>query len=391
MDDAATVLDNVMLGWPGAGRILRRRAMAERIRQTSARFGLDIDPHARVSNLPLGRRQRVEILKAILRGADLLILDEPTSNLAGSEVANLLGVLRHLRGAGTGIIFISHKLQEVLDLCDDIVVLRAGRVVSRQPAAGASRAQLAAAMIGRSLPPAAPKSDRAPGATRLAVTGLTLPGLRGIDLTVRAGEVLGIAGVDGNGQIELVEALAGIRRPRSGQIAIDGRDVTRASVAVRLRAGLAYVPADRAHTGLVLGMTVEENLALRGPAARSGHLMQQFDIRAAGPSAIAANLSGGNRQKIVLARELDRNPLVLIAHQAAWGLDPASTGFVLRRIESLREAGGAVLYVSSELEEVLAVADRVAVLFNGRLTGIAARDEITPEQLGTWMSGAAAA
>ncbi len=386
--EASSVLDNIMLGWPEAGRLLRRRDIAARIREASARFGLDIDPRAQVSDLPLGRRQRVEILKAILRGADLLILDEPTSNLAPAEVASLLDVLRNLRGAGTGIIFISHKLPEVLALCDDIVVLRAGRVALRLPAAGSSRQQMAEAMIGRTQA-AAPAADRTQGAPRLTVTGLTLPGLYGIDLTVRAGEVLGIAGVDGNGQRELVEALAGMRPVRSGRIEIDGSDITRASVATRLRAGLAYMPADRAMTALVPGMTIEENLALRGKTTDPTALMREFDIRASGPRDIVAHLSGGNRQKIVIAREFARRPSVLVAHQPAWGLDPASTEFVLRRVASLAAAGSAILYVSSELEDVLVAADRIGVLFNGHLVGIADRGRATQAQLGQWMSGAA--
>lgn len=401
--EAASVLDNVMLGWPEAGGVLRRRRIAGRVRETSARFGLDLDPDTRVADLSLGRRQRVEILKAILRGADLLILDEPTSNLAPAEVASLLAVLRNLRDAGSGLVFISHKLPEVLALCDDVVVLRAGRVSARIRVAEASREDLAAAMIGRDLPP----SPRGPapllGPVRLSATGLRGSGLAGIDLELRAGEILGVAGVDGNGQLELVETLAGTRRASSGRIMLDGRDLTQGSVAVRIQAGLAYIPADRARISLVPRMSIAENLllrqdgrwkAVRGRRAREAAaraLMARFDIRAAGPHAAAATLSGGNQQKIVIARELDRRPAVLIAHQATWGLDPGATGFVLRQVQEMRDAGAAVLYVSSELEDVLAIADRIAVLFGGGFAGTLSRAEADPGRLASWMSGGATA
>lgn len=401
--EAASVLDNVMLGWPEAGGVLRRRRIAARVRETSARFGLDLDPHARVANLPLGRRQRVEILKAILRGADLLILDEPTSNLALAEVASLLAVLRNLRDAGAGVLFISHKLPEVLAVCDDVVVLRAGRVSRRMRVAEASREDLAAAMIGRDLPPPPRGPPSLPGPLRLSATALRGPGLAGIDLELRAGEILGVAGVDGNGQLELVETLAGMRRAGSGRIMLDGRDLTRSSVAARIRAGLAYIPADRARTSLVPRMSIADNLLLRqderwktmrGRRAReaaAGALMARFDIRAAGPHAAAATLSGGNQQKIVIARELDRRPAVLIAHQPTWGLDPGATDFVLRQVQAMRDAGAAVLYVSSELEDVLAIADRIAVLFEGGFAGTLSRAEADPGRLGSWMSGGATA
>ncbi len=406
--EAASVLDNVMLGWPEAGKLLRRRRIAERVRETSARFELDLDPRARVSDLSLGRRQRVEILKAILRGAALLILDEPTSNLAPSEVASLLAVLRHLRNAGAGIVFITHKLPEVLALCDEVVVLRAGRVSAKLPVAGASRADLATAMIGRDLTPPRQSAAGSTGPVRLSVAGLRAPGLSsvdlaGVDFELRGGEVLGVAGVDGNGQIELVETLAGIRGVGSGRILLDGRDITRISVAARIRVGLAYIPADRAYTSLVQHMSIAENFLLRQDGRykdfRSRHarnaaaraLMSAYDIRASGPDATVSSLSGGNQQKIVIARELDRGPSVLIAHQASWGLDPGAAAFVLQQITAFRAAGAAVLYVSSELEEVLAVSDRIAVLFEGRLAGIASRAEADPGRLGLWMSGGSAA
>lgn len=404
--DAMTVVENVMLGWPEAGRILRRAAMAARVREASRRFGLDLDPDAPVASLPLGRRQRVEILKAILREAQLLILDEPTSNLAPTEVAGLLAILRRLRAEGRGIVFITHKMPEVLDVCDEVVVLRAGRVAGRTPVAGASREQLAEMMVGRSVAASPAAAAHAPGAVRLSVQGLAAPGLSGVTFDLRGGEILGVAGVDGNGQIELAETLAGLRRARAGRVVLDGRDITHAPVAARVRAGLAYMPADRAHTALVRAMSVAENLMLRdstrppyarrgllspsGRMAKARALMGEYDIRAAGPAAVAGRLSGGNQQKIVVARELDRRPAVLVAHQATWGLDPGATRFVLDRMLALRDSGAAVLYISSELEEVLAIGDRIAVLADGGFAGVVARAEADLPQIGLWMAGRAA-
>jgi ABC-type uncharacterized transport system ATPase subunit len=404
--EAMTVAENVMLGWPQAGRILRRADIAARVREASRRFGLDLDPDAPVAALPLGRRQRVEILKAILREAELLILDEPTSNLAPSEVAGLLGILRRLRAEGKGIVFITHKLPEVLEVCDEVVVLRAGRVAGRAPVAGASRGQLAEMMVGRDITAPLAPDVRPPGAVRLAVQGLAAPGLAGVTFDLRAGEILGVAGVDGNGQLELAETLAGLRRARAGRVVLDGRDITTAPVAARVRAGLAYMPADRAHTALVRAMTVAENLMLRDSArppyarggllmsaaraARARTLMADYDIRAAGPAATVARLSGGNQQKIVVARELARDPAVLVAHQAAWGLDPGATRFVLDRVLALRDAGAAVLYISSELEEVLAIGDRIAVMAGGQFAGVLPRAAADLRQIGLWMAGRAA-
>lgn len=405
--EAMTVVENVMLGWEEAGWRLNRAAMAARIREASTRFGLALDPFARVVDLPLGRRQRIEILKAVLRDAALLILDEPTSNLAPAEIAELLAILRRLRAEGRGILFITHKLPEVMAVCDRVVVLRAGRVAGQAPVAGASRAALAEMMVGRDVSAPPPLSPAEPGPARLAVQGLTGPGLGPLDLTLRGGEILGLAGVDGNGQLELAESLAGLRPARDGGLMLDGRDISRASVAARLRAGLAYMPADRSTTALVRGMTITENLMLRDAgrapygsrfrlaprraAAHARQLMQRFDIRAPAPDSRAGRLSGGNQQKIVIARELDRAPAVLIAHQPTWGLDPGATRFVMERMIALRDAGAAVLYISSELEEVLALGDRVAVLAEGRIAGIMTRGAVDLPQLGLWMSGRAAA
>ena len=403
--DAMTVVENVMLGSPEAGHILRRSEMAKRVREESFRYGLGLDPDAMVADLPLGRRQRVEILKAVLRDAQLLILDEPTSNLAPSEVSELLSILRRLR-EGKGIVFITHKLPEVLDVCDRVVVLRLGRVSGRAHVGDVTRGELATMMVGRDVTtPHAPRM--APrGAIRLSVDRLAGRGVGPLSFDVRAGEVLGVAGVDGNGQLELVETLAGLRPPIAGSIRLDERELARASVAGRVGAGLAYMPADRGQTALVNSMSVAENLMLRdsrrppfasgvflssaGLDQKANALMRAYDIRAPSTETRAARLSGGNQQKIVVARELDRRPAALIAHQPAWGLDPGATRFVIEQTLALRNAGAAILHVSSELEEVLDVSDRVAVMADGRFMGIMPRDEVDLAQIGLWMSGRAA-
>ena len=404
-----TVAENVMLGWDRAGRWLAAAEIANEIRQTSQRYGLDLDPEALVSNLSLGRRQRVEILKALLRGAELLILDEPTSNLSPPEIDGLLAVMRRLRTEGKATIFISHKLGEVLAICDDVIVLRDGRLAGRRPVAAATRAELARMMVGRDVTDPLSRGEQKLGTPLLSIEQLTVPDaggtprLRDVSFEVRGGEVLAIAGVDGNGQIELVEALAGLRSSW-GRIAVAGKDVTRQSVAARVAAGLSYIPPDRAQTSMVASMSIADNLALRDVkrrpfsraawlsrtaiAANGKRLIESYAIRAPGPATLARQLSGGNQQKVVVAREIDRGPQVLVALQATWGLDPGATRFVLEQVLALRAAGAAILYISSELEEVLAIGDRIGVLHAGRLVGLIERNDVELEAICLMMAGA---
>jgi simple sugar transport system ATP-binding protein len=410
--DAMSVVENVMLGWDRAGRWLRPRRIAEEIRRTSATFGLDVDPDAIVGNLAHGQRQRVEITKAIMRGAELLILDEPTSNLSPPEVLGLLGVMRRLREQGRAVIFISHKLDEVLAICDDIVVLRDGEVTGRCAGAGATKAELARMMVGRDVTGAVERSVQAPGAAVLHVERLSrrdpdgVERLSNVSFSLHAGEILGIAGVDGNGQSELVDALAGLRPATGGGIDLAGNDITDVDVAGRLAAGLSYIPVDRATTSLVPAMSVADNLALREfdrpEFARHGWLdrrrfrqhaaerMRRFAIRAAGPDAPARTLSGGNQQKIVVAREIGRGPKVLIAFQPTWGLDPGATRFVVDELLALRAAGGAILYLSAALDEVLMLSDRIAVMYNGRLSEPVTREGADVTAIGLMMAGSGA-
>ncbi|MEK9968471.1 MAG: ABC transporter ATP-binding protein [Ferrovibrio sp.] len=406
--EAMTVTENVMLGWNRAGRWLRRDAIRTLLKDTSARYGLDLDPDAMVGDLPLGRRQRVEILKALLRGADLLVLDEPTSNLSPPEVSALLQIMRRLRDEGKAIIFISHKLGEVLEVCDEVVVLRDGKVAGHAATAGTDRATLARMMVGRDIAAPLQRRSIASGSTLLSLRGLNTAAGNGMalkDITVdlAAGQILAIAGVDGNGQLELAEVIAGLRRPISGSILLDGTDLIRNGIAGRVAAGIAYMPADRAQTSLVQSMTIAENLMLRdsarqpysrgswldrgGLAAAAQRLIDAFDIRTPSADLAARQLSGGNQQKIVIAREINRGPRVLIAHQPTWGLDPGATRFVMDQVLALRDSGAAVIYISSELEEVLSVGDRIGVLFDGRLVGVMPREDIDVDMLGLMMAG----
>jgi simple sugar transport system ATP-binding protein len=408
--DAMTVAENVMLGWEPAGRWLRRSEVAARIRQASAAYGLSVEPDQVVGSLPLGMKQRVEIVKAILRGAELLILDEPTSILSPPEVAGLLEVLRRLRGEGRSVIFITHKLAEVLDVCDRIVVLRDGTVTGSVAAAEASREVLVRMMVGRELsssPPERPAAAERPVRVRVeslhAADAAGAARLNGATLELRAGEVLALAGVDGNGQTELANAIAGLGTILAGRVLLDGKDVARASPLARLRAGIAYIPADRQGTSLVQTMTVADNLALRDfsrpplcsgarldhAAIRSNALerTRRFGVKAAGPDAPVRALSGGNQQKLVLAREIGREPRVLVALQPTWGLDPGATRFVIDEILALRDRGAAILYISAELDEVMEVGDRIGVIFGGRIVGVFPRREAERQRIGTLMAG----
>jgi ABC-type uncharacterized transport system ATPase subunit len=414
--ESMSVVDNVMLGWTEAGTWLRRGAMIRRIREVSVRYGLDLDPHQLVRDLPFGMRQRIEIVKAIVRGADLLILDEPTSNLSAPEVAGLMTVMRRMREEGRSVIFISHKLSEVMEICDEGIVLRDGSVVGHFDVAAVTRGELARMMVDRDLDSAADRTERPEGEVLLHVEGLGLDGggggggggghrlLDSIGFSLRAGEILAIAGIDGNGQTELIECLAGLRTPTRGAVTLAGIDVTFASVKQRLAAGLAYIPVDRATTSLVPAMSIEDNLAMRdfdlSPWKRGAWLdrtafrgvatqrIRDFSIACAGPEVPARTLSGGNQQKIVIAREVGRRPRVLLAAQPTWGLDPGATRFVIDQLLALRNAGAAVLYVSSELEEVMMLGDRIGVMSGGMLKGVVPRAEVDLTAIGMMMAGA---
>jgi simple sugar transport system ATP-binding protein len=406
-----TVTENVMLGVesvrPPFGRLDKGAARA-RILDISRQHGLRVDPDAVVEDLPVGVRQRVEIIKTLYRRSDVLILDEPTAVLTPQEDEELFAIMRSLKASGTSIVFITHKLNEVLEVADRITVLRRGRVVGTTTPHEATRESLAAMMVGR---PVDLSVDRAPAAPKepvLVIEGLTVQDSRGhtvvdgVSLEVRAGEIVAVAGVQGNGQTELVEAITGLIADQGGSVRIAGQEVTPDPRRVFL-AGVGHVPEDRLEEGLVVGFSIADNLVLNRyfmpPFSKGLQLDRQaidreaetevkaYDIRTPSIHQNVGNLSGGNQQKVIIARELSRPIKVLVAAQPTRGLDVGSIEYIHRRIVEKRDEGTAVLVVSTELEEVLALGDRIAVMFQGRIVDIVPSDEATPELLGMLMGG----
>jgi general nucleoside transport system ATP-binding protein len=406
---AFTVAENVTLGIEETRRsgLLDRRKMRRDVRELSHRYGLDVDPDALVEDLPVGIQQRVEIVKALVRDATVLILDEPTSVLTPAETDELFQIIRQLKDSGTSIVFISHKLKEVQAIADTITVLRRGKVVGERPPS-ATEDELAALMVGRDVQLRVSKEAAKPGSVVLDVADLTVTDPTGrvwvndLSFQVRAGEILGVAGVQGNGQTELCEALMGLRPTTAGRVTLNDLDLTRASPARRLEAGIAYVPEDRQEDGLIGDFSVADNMVLdqyNKPPFASGinlhlgaieanatKLVKEFDVRTTSVDTPVGTLSGGNQQKVILARELGQQHKVLIASQPTRGLDVGSIEFVHRRIVEQRDRGVAVLIVSAELDEIYALADRIAVMYEGRITGI--RPPTVPaEELGRLMAG----
>ena len=406
-----TVTENVMLGEETLTRgiFLDRAAVAARIREISEQYGLQVDPDAYIKDLSVGAQQRVEILKILYRKADILILDEPTAVLTPQEVDDLFKVIRGLVARGVSVIFISHKLKEVMTIADRITVLRDGRVVGTTRPAETSPTALARMMVGREVILTVDKKPAQPGAVVLNVKDLQVLDDRkqlkvnGVSFEVRAGEILGIAGVQGNGQTELVEALTGLRAITGGQTRILGNDTTRATAREILQTGVAHVPEDRQRDGLVLSFPVADNLILntyylapfatgvqmreRAIFASADTLVQQFDIRTPGIHTRASSLSGGNQQKVIVAREFARPIKLLIASQPTRGLDVGSIEYIHQRLVEKRDQGCAVLLVSPELDEILSLSDRIAVMYRGKIMDTLPADQATPEKLGLLMAG----
>jgi ABC-type uncharacterized transport system ATPase subunit len=405
-----TVAENIVLATEPrrAGLLLDYDTARKRVRDLSERYGLLVDPDARVDRITVGQQQRVEILKALYRGAEILILDEPTAVLTPQEAKELFEILESLKSQGKSIIFISHKLNEVLEVADRITTLRRGVVVDTIPAEGATEESLARMMVGREVLLRIDKTAGHPGEPLLQVEDLTviddrgLEAVRGVSFEVRGGEILGLAGVDANGQSELIDAIAGLRPVKGGRIVVDGHDLTHAKAKEALDAGIGHIPEDRHLRGLVLPFTLTENLALhayRKPpnskrgflnlgamAERARRLLAEFDVRGGTPTTPAAALSGGNQQKVVLAREIDGDPKVLIAAQPTRGLDVGAIEFVHGRLIEQRDAGRAVFLVSLELEEILSLSDRILVIYEGRIAG-EFPPSATEEELGFAMTG----
>jgi len=406
-----TVAENVTLGVErvrGLGLLDRRRTRRD-VHELSERFGLQVDPDAYIEDLPVGVQQRVEIIKALLRDASVLVLDEPTAVLTPNETLDLFRIMRELRDGGRSIIFISHKLKEVQTIADNITIIRRGKVVGERPPS-TTGSELAALMVGRSVQLRVSKDEARPAQVRLEVRDLTVHDDRGgmavsgVSFQVRGGEILGIAGVQGNGQTELCEALMGLR-PSTGSVLLEGHDIGDASTRDRLRAGIGYIPEDRQEDGLVGAFSVADNLVLdvydRPPyasgialnlgaiRAAADRLVSDYDVRTTSVLTTVGTLSGGNQQKVIVARELSRDNKLLLASQPTRGLDVGSIEFVHKQIVAQRDRGLAVVIVSSELDEIYALSDRIAVMYEGRIVGYCQPD-IPEAELGLMMAGATA-
>ncbi|WP_158818911.1 ABC transporter ATP-binding protein [Methylocapsa sp. S129] len=392
------------------GFISDRRVMRERAQTLIARYRFDLDPDASIAQLSVGQRQRVEILKALAFDARILILDEPTAVLTPPEVSELLGVIADLKARGRTILFITHKLKEVKAASDRVTVLRHGASVSTRPTAGLSESDIAHDMVGRDLAtPRRRAGGIGSGAPKLSLSGLTMTNASGrrlldeINLDIRAGEIVGVAGVDGNGQTELSEAVAGLQNARAGAVAIDGKDATNVSPHERRARGLGFIPEDRLDRGLCAGMTIAENVSTDNYAARkltscglirmaardafASEKIRQFDIRGARPGLPVGQLSGGNMQKVVIAREMEKAPNVLVVAQPTRGLDVGAAEFVHGQILAAADRGCAVLLISSELSEIFALSDRIAVMYRGAVLRVLDRTDATEHLVGLLMNG----
>jgi general nucleoside transport system ATP-binding protein len=404
-----TVAENIVLhAEPHTGPFIDIDEAEERVQEISKQFGLAVRPEARVESISVGMQQRVEILKALYRGAEILILDEPTAVLTPQEAQELFEILESLKAEGKSIIFISHKLNEVLEVAERITVLRRGKTIETVPREGATEEGLARLMVGREVLLRVDKTPAEPKETLLEVDDLHvldergLETVRGVSFEVHGGEIVGLAGVDGNGQSELIDAITGLRKAQSGRILVAGKEVTSAAARECLDAGVGHIPEDRQIRGLVLDFSLAENLALhdyrhepdsrwgwlfpRRMVARAKKLLMEFDVRGGGPQTLAASLSGGNQQKVVVAREVARNPRVLVAAQPTRGLDVGAIEFVHRRLVEERDENRAILLVSFELEEILSLSDRILVIYEGEIVAEFSPD-VSEEEIGIAMIG----
>jgi simple sugar transport system ATP-binding protein len=405
-----TVAENVTLGMPSDRRpLMDLDGVSKRIKELSDAYGLAIDPDVEVWKLAVGEQQRVEILKALYREAELLVLDEPTAVLTPQEVDELFVTWRRMVAEGHALIFISHKLHEVLDISDRITVLRGGKLVGTVPKEGATKESLARMMVGREVLLEVDRTAVEVGDVGISVDGLRGMGdrgteaLRGVAFEVRTGEILGIAGVSGNGQKELAESIAGLRPITGGTVSIAGTDVTGASPGERRAAGLSYIPEERMKEGAIGDFTVSENIILLNHGdepythrgfldfdaieERSGDLIEAFDVRTPSQATILKSLSGGNIQKLILARELSGTPTVLVASQPTRGVDIGAAEYIHERLVAQREQGTAILVISEDLDEVFGLSDRIAVMYEGQVMGIVDPATATREEVGLMMAG----
>lgn len=404
-----TVAENVILGLKSSREpLMDLERVSKRILDLSLLYGLKVDPSAYVWQLSVGEQQRVEIIKALYRGASLIILDEPTAVLTPQEVNDLFQTLRQMASDGHALVFISHKLNEVLAISQRVTVLRDGRVIGTRPTSEVTKNELVKMMVGREVKPLQPQPLKS-GPVLLDIQGLRAMGdrgteaLRGVDLQLHSGEIVGLAGVSGNGQRELAESLIGVRKSSAGKILLDGADVTPYDVKKRVDLGMAYIPEERMRDGAIREFSVEENIFLHDHAAPqftrgifldfarmktfATSLVQDFSVKTPSLDTPIKNLSGGNIQKLIMARELSRRPKVLIAAQPTRGVDIGATEYIHQRLLQQRAAGTAILLISEDLDEVVELSDRIAVLYEGRIIGIVERDQASVEQIGLMMAG----
>jgi simple sugar transport system ATP-binding protein len=404
-----TVTENILLGLNDPGFFMNLAVYDQKIRELQKQFGLYVDPTAKIWQLSVGEEQRVEILKTLYRGANILIMDEPTAVLAPQEIDELMNTMRSMVAQGKSIIFISHKLQEVAAVADRVTVLRKGKVTAEgHSMEGVTKAELARLMVGRDVVFAVHKKPQEPGEVVLSMHNVQaennkgVPALRGLSLEVRSGEILGIAGVAGNGQSEMAEVITGLR-PCSGSIEINGQEVANQPPIMAIKSGVSHVPEDRTHVGSAPNMNITENTIMKSyreepigngwsidfsrAQQRARRLKNQYDILAPSVKTLARKLSGGNLQKVILAREISANPQLMVAVQPTRGLDVGAIEGIQSLLLEQREAGTAILLVSEELEELLALSDRIAVIFHGKLMGTVSGDEADVNEIGLMMTG----
>ena len=409
--DAFTVTENIILGSePVNGLKLNTKAAATEIKKLSEQYGLDVDPNALAGDISVGMQQRVEILKTLYRGADILIFDEPTAVLTPQEIDELMTILKGLASEGKSVILITHKLDEIKAVADQVTVIRRGKSIDSFPVAGVSSQELADIMVGRSVSLFSTEKEPAhPTDTILSVSDLTVKDARGVEvvknlsLDFRAGEVVGIAGIDGNGQSEFISALTGLMPSASGKVTLKGKNITNKKPRQITESGVGHIPEDRHRFGLELDMTLAENIALqtyyKAPMSKAGvldydkinaharELIEKFDVRTVNELVPASALSGGNQQKAIIARELDRDADFVIAAQPTRGLDVGAIEYIHQQLINQRDAGKAVMLVSFELDEILNVADRIAVISHGEITGVVDANETSKNELGLLMAG----
>ncbi|KXY01596.1 ABC transporter ATP-binding protein [Bacillus paranthracis] len=405
-----TVTENIILGnEPKKNGKIAVEEAAKEIKQLSEQYGLAVDPHAKIEDISVGMQQRVEILKTLYRGAEILIFDEPTAVLTPQEIHELIQIMKKLVQEGKSIILITHKLKEIMEVCDRCTIIRKGKGIGTVAVAETDEHKLAELMVGRQVNFKTEKIEAKPMEEVLSIANLIvhdtrkLPAVKGLDLTVRAGEIVGIAGIDGNGQSELIEAITGLRKVESGSIAIKGKEITNWPVRRITEEGIGHIPEDRHKHGLVLDFSVRDNIVLqtyyKNPFSKKGilnfskitekakALIEQFDVRTPSEQTLARALSGGNQQKAIIAREVDRNPDLLIAAQPTRGLDVGAIEFIHKKLIEQRDNGKAVLLLSLELDEILNVSDRVAVIYEGKIVAIVDAKETNEQKLGLLMAG----